>query len=430
MRAMAIVCLSRINPEGKDAVIDLLQHETPFVRTHAAFVLSRDKFPDAIDPLLDALKDKAVQDGIASSSGLDWIVDQRGIEMALRAFTMQDVTDDFRRVALGQIIRHGHPRRVEFLLQMLSNADYPTRRTTIAAVMRLRVKEAVVPLIEIVKTAKYNLDRAEAAEALGELGDRRAFDALVGALSDPTSLVRSDAAEALGKLGDPRAVTHLLPLLDDNRYDARISAAGALAKFDDPRIAPALIKAAKHPNVDTRSAAVRALANVRGPGVLERLVEALDDESSWVRHYAAYALGKCGDPRAVVHLARLLEDKRVDRRCNAAYAIAQIDDPRVAPALIKATDHPDKRTRHHAIHALAKVKGPGVLDTLIEALEDEYLREVACESLARHNETQIPELIRANLAGQNAEQAIKRVHELRNHFKQEELRQPRRPGMP
>jgi hypothetical protein len=58
--------------------------------------------------------------------------------------------------------------------------------------------------------------------------------------------------------------------------------------------------------------------------------------------------------------------------------------------LIKAAGHADKRTRHHAIGALAKVNGPGVVDTLIEALEDEYLRDVACESLARLNETQIP----------------------------------------
>lgn len=323
--ATALVCLSRINTEGRDAVIELLQHKEPRVRRHAAFVLSRDKFPEAIDPLLKLLHDKAVQDGVAPS--IDWIVEQRGIEVAVRAFTIKDATNNIRRFALVEVVRHNHPRATEFLLEALPNPDYQTRRTAIAAAKRLRLKEAVEPLIEIVRTAKYNLDRAEAAEALGEIGDRRACDALAGALSGSDSLVVTYAARGLAKLGDPRAVTPLLSLLAKDRYDTRISAAIALGEFDDPRVAPALIKAANHPDEDTRG---------------------------W------------------------------------------------------------------ALLALAKVNAPGVLDTFIEALADESVRSHACAALARRDEAQIPDLVRAKLGRQDATKTLESINRIRRNIKQRE----------
>ena len=51
--------------------------------------------------------------------------------------------------------------------------------------------------------------RWKAAESLARLGDLRAVDPLIGALSDADWRVRQKAAWALGYLGDPRAI---LPL--------------------------------------------------------------------------------------------------------------------------------------------------------------------------------------------------------------------------
>jgi HEAT repeat protein len=51
--------------------------------------------------------------------------------------------------------------------------------------------------------------RWKAAESLARLGDNRAVDPLIDALSDDDWRVRQKAAWALGQIGDPRA---LLPL--------------------------------------------------------------------------------------------------------------------------------------------------------------------------------------------------------------------------
>jgi HEAT repeat protein len=61
------------------------------------------------------------------------------------------------------------------------------------------------------------LARAEAADALGPLGDRRVGPELAKALrADPESMVRAAAAESLGDLADP---AHLPAVVDAVRTD-------------------------------------------------------------------------------------------------------------------------------------------------------------------------------------------------------------------
>lgn len=68
--------------------------------------------------------------------------------------------------------------------------------------------------------------RPIAAYSLGEIGDPRAYGALVGQLSHEDGHLRAAAARALGKIGDPRAVPYLANLLLDRsqplcvRWDA------------------------------------------------------------------------------------------------------------------------------------------------------------------------------------------------------------------
>jgi HEAT repeat protein len=64
---------------------------------------------------------------------------------------------------------------------------------------------------------------------LGQIGDPRAVDPLVGCLKDWSWSVRRVAAEALGQLGDPRAVEPLKVAFEDGDANVRSAAADALA---------------------------------------------------------------------------------------------------------------------------------------------------------------------------------------------------------
>ena len=57
--------------------------------------------------------------------------------------------------------------------------------------------------------------RVEAAWALGEIGDARAVDPLIEALTDEYGRVRMSAAQALGEIGNQRAVGPLTEALKD-----------------------------------------------------------------------------------------------------------------------------------------------------------------------------------------------------------------------
>jgi HEAT repeat protein len=76
--------------------------------------------------------------------------------------------------------------------------------------------------------------------ALGELGDKRAFELLETALNTDAELVKAAAIGSLGELGDDRAVPLLLPLITDPDWQVRHRVAQALGHFDRPETRAAL----------------------------------------------------------------------------------------------------------------------------------------------------------------------------------------------
>jgi HEAT repeat protein len=78
---------------------------------------------------------------------------------------------------------------------------------------------AIEPLITTLKYSHNDLTwlaaQRAAAIALGIIGDTRAVEPLISALSDSDNHVRLAAAEALGKIGDVRAIEPLVAVLND-----------------------------------------------------------------------------------------------------------------------------------------------------------------------------------------------------------------------
>ena len=73
--------------------------------------------------------------------------------------------------------------------------------------------------------------RGRAAQTLGLVGDSRAVEPLIQALSDADRWVRMAAAWALGRLGDARAVSKLIQALDDEDWLVRTEASRALGRI-------------------------------------------------------------------------------------------------------------------------------------------------------------------------------------------------------
>jgi hypothetical protein len=153
---------------------------------------------------------------------------------------------------------------------------------------RVRIgKRALGPLIEALRLGTTARTRKEAAEELGNFGDRLAVEALRAALNDESLLTRQAAAASLAKVGwappcstagaafwaakgewaervqiGVSAVEPLIRVLKGDSSDRRAAAAKALGEIGDKRAVPGLEAALHSSYYRLREAAAEALGRL------------------------------------------------------------------------------------------------------------------------------------------------------------------------
>jgi HEAT repeat protein len=224
--------------------------------------------------------------------------------------------------------------------------------------------------------------RADAAEALGELGDPQAVDPLIAVLDDEDVFVRLAAVEALGKIGEASAVPALTKALwqsgetplGESLADVQTAAATALAAIGDPSTVKPLVQYTARGNLDEDL--VPTIAEMGKPAV-KPLIEILGHSPARQREVAAQVLGEIGDPRAVKPLlafsrknptgtaalvaigkpaveplVQALDDSAIPIRATAAQVLGEIGDRRAIEGLREALGDPEDPVWHAASDAL------------------------------------------------------------------------------
>jgi HEAT repeat protein len=217
----------------------------------------------------------------------------------------------------------------------------------------LKDKGNIEGLIKLLKRGRSVELRMGAAEALGEIGDEHAVDALLEALRDKHLWVRNRAFGALGRIGDKRAVGPLIEILQDKDKVMRWGAISALRHIGDERAVEPLIETLKDESADARRDAALALAVLGDKQAVEPLIEALPN----TRKGAAEALGWLGDPRAVEPLMEALEswEPYYGGWEEAAVALGRIGDERGTKAVRAYLKGPKDELRLAAADCLLKV---------------------------------------------------------------------------
>ncbi len=181
------------------------------------------------------------------------------------------------------------------------------------------------------------------ALSLGELGDRRALDALLDAIGDPDLQTVIYAAWALGRIGEPRAAAGLLPLLMSEEGDVRKMAAYALGALDAPGVVEGLRPLLNDPVEDVAWNAALALARRGDAAGLPLIARMLD------RSY----LEGVSRPDEVGRPLALTERQKEEAMVNALRSIAGLRD-RGHLALLRRVrdDDPSPRVRQAAFETL------------------------------------------------------------------------------
>jgi HEAT repeat protein len=181
--------------------------------------------------------------------------------------------------ALGKI---GDARAVEPLIATLK--DKHLRWPAVRALKELGDARSVEPLVTILMKDGDGYIRSDAAKALVKIG-LKATDMLIATLRNEHADARSRAAEVLGEIGDARAVEPLVGLLKDKVSSVRYAAATALDQLNwqpDNNVSGAAYWIQKRK--------WEQCVAIGAPAV-ESLITALDETGS-IRKFAAQSLVK------------------------------------------------------------------------------------------------------------------------------------------
>jgi HEAT repeat protein len=216
-------------------------------------------------------------------------------------------------------------------------------------------------LIEFLSSG--DADPFRTVEALVKIG-APAVGPLCKALGDPWSGRSANAARALGRIGDPSAVDSLCKALGHKEPDVRASAANALLKIGDARGVEAIYTTLENGMGDSRIEAAEAVGQIGGTRAIEALCKALGDVDWRVASCAAKALVKIGAPAARALCKALGDPNRVRNdgngvhtRTDAAESLVKIGEPAVK-ALHEALADGDSDVRRCVAEALKRIGVP------------------------------------------------------------------------
>jgi len=262
IRARAVVLLAEIGvPRVQEPVTRCLDDTDPAVRISAVFALKNLKAPEAVGPLIRALSDpdqrvrERAKEALVQFGPL-------AVHPLIRAF--QGASEETRSAVAEPLILLGAPAR-EALIAHLDEPDWHVRKWVLGV--------------------------------LWQMGDRRAFDAVVAAVADDSPEIRAGAVEFLGATRDPAALRILLTALQDKDDKTCAAAADALGAFPEPEVVSALtaiLNDSRRPQA-VRLAAIRGLRETgdrRAEEVLLTMARKDDEQDMVVRGLAAVSVSE------------------------------------------------------------------------------------------------------------------------------------------
>ncbi|KOP23937.1 hypothetical protein AMR41_23645 [Hapalosiphon sp. MRB220] len=272
-------------------------------------------------------------------------------------------------------------------------------------VQRLADEKNVKELIDayIKKPPTFGTDQA--AEALGNLGDKQAVEPLIAVLNTPVKASASSAeikthaaaAIALGKLKDTRAVKPLVANV--NHRSPRIANAAKTALKDiattNPKIVDQLLPAFKKDDATS----IIALGAIGKPA-LEPMLMALKEADARMRTNAASILADIGDPKAIEPLTKNLTDWASSPMVGTALEklnwqpVSDADKVHLLIAkskgeelrnnwemtksvLLKDLESKDPRTISYALYSFISIGGQDTIETLVKVLKEKGNKNLA-----------------------------------------------------
>jgi len=256
-------------------------------------------------------------------------------------------------------------KAIELYIADLKSSVHDKRKRAINALISLKEKEAVRPLLNIANDRNVEI-RYMLAKAFGSFDEKALIDALIKYLSDESPKVRYRAAMSLANHKNDKAIEPLVKALADNDENVRYWVAKALAKHSQQIVIPKLQVCLSSQEWVIRKNASMALADIGKPS-LEFLFHTIKNAGDDAKFWAVRALGKIADTSAVPILLTLLTDPNQDVQIATIEALGNISDARAIGPLTVLLESHENHIKQPLIKALCKI-GDKCVPQLIKTL--------------------------------------------------------------
>jgi len=259
--------------------------------------------------------------GITNTSGLSEEVAGEALTRSLEILTVSRIAV-LRAAAARFLGVLGRREAAQPLEAALNDADASVRVAVADALGALGSPSSVQPLTSLIARAEKAKVLSAAVLALGKLKASGSADAIMPLLNSNDASLRESAARALGAIRADTAIGPLMGLVaDDPEPRVRWFAADALGEIGDKRASRVLSKALSDANAGVRHAAARALGLIADPEALDALAGALTDTDASVATAAWEALLRMAgqDAQVLCEIARRALDAGLTGQAAQAF---------------------------------------------------------------------------------------------------------------
>jgi HEAT repeat protein/uncharacterized protein YegL len=277
-----------------------------------------------------------------------------------------------RRLILQQLVQREAPGLERLVLEAAEDRDPTLRAQGLRGIGQLGLARALPRVKRELGDGNVGVRRA-AVEALGGIGGREAFIALVEVATDSRfTALQGEVDRALHSADDADEVNVLVRALStrDEVLAQRLLEAVAAAAPAQPQLCgKALFRGLANPDEAVRSAAVRGLVRARIRGAAEALAKRVDHRNLATRTDAVWGLSRLGDipshrHAAIVHLAGHAEDAL---RRHATSALRWVGSEEALATAGVALQDEHWPVVSAAVESLLAMRRPESLSWLIEA---------------------------------------------------------------
>lgn len=361
------------------AVIDGLSSPDPVVRRVSAEILGDLPIPAAAPALAGALADPDPGVRIASLRGLAQAHAAASGATVLEC--LRDPEADVRRAALDALGRLADEAPAGIAQQaeaLLNDPDTLVRVRAALLLCRLGPHQAARRALQEMAADPHVPVRVSALQALGERGEKQAFEPVLAGLNDlhASPLVRQAAAAALVQIDRQQAVPALIRSLNDDDQAVRQSLAEALATAGETALGQVMAALA---NPAYEDGALRALEQL--PLDRESATQLAAQARANIRSALQYhnlALGlralfqqPADDNGRRQLLVDSVHDKGHRAGINALRALALLDDREAISVAVENLKSRDPAQRANALETLESIHAREVVRPLLQVWESE-----------------------------------------------------------